>query len=85
MESQVSTSLIDLDIGQRINAAAQILGYQKLPVSIEQFYEDEYYLGRVCKDFYPFWKEHLKIIYPTQIHTTYPIIVYKGANSIALL
>lgn len=62
----------------QIKAAANILGYKKLPPTIEQFLTDPYYMGEICKNLYPFWVDKLKQIYPTCIHTAHPIVVVKG-------
>lgn len=59
--------------------AANLLGYRELPVDIDTFMDDPYYMGNVSKNLYPFWRNILRKIFPTPIHTRYPIIVYTGA------
>lgn len=76
MENAVALPRGQLDV--QLKVAANILGYRQMPVSIEQFFTDPFYLGDVCKYLYPFWKDKLKQIYPTPIHTEYPILVFKG-------
>lgn len=41
------------------------LDFKKKPVTIEEFIEDEYYLGRVGKDLHPLWKRDLSIVFGT--------------------
>lgn len=76
MEHAVALPRDQLDV--QLKVAANILGYRQMPVTIEQFISDPFYLGDVCKYLYPFWKDKLRQIYPTQIHTEYPILVFKG-------
>ena len=76
MEHAVALPRDQLDV--QLKVAANILGYRQMPVTIEQFISDPFYLGDVCKYLYPFWKDKLRQIYPTAIHTEYPILVFKG-------
>lgn len=62
----------------QLKVAARLLGYKTMPVTIQKFIEDPYYLGDICKSLYPFWKEYLAKIYPSPIHTNYPILVFVG-------
>lgn len=39
------------------------LDYHHPPVDINQFLEDDYYLGKVGRDVYPVWREHLSVIF----------------------
>lgn len=72
---------LNLSFNEQIAAAAKLLGYKQMPVTVEQFIEDDYYLGRTYgnKKLYPYWKEVLQDVFPTPIHTRYPIIVLTGA------
>jgi len=74
------SNLLSLKIDDQIKAAATILGYKKLPPTIEEFIEDDYYLGRTYSNqkLYPFWKEKLMEIFPSPIHTASYIVVLKG-------
>lgn len=56
-----------------LTALAQVLGYKRLPPDIDEFLDDPYYLGKSVQVF-PFWREKLREIYPTPIHTTTPFI-----------
>lgn len=69
----------DLPLDTQLKVAAKLLGYKKPPPDIMEFVEDEYYLGTVAKNLYPFWKEQLQDIFPTNIHTRYPILVITGS------
>lgn len=71
-ESAYSTQLL---------AAAKLLGYKRMPPTIEQFIEDDYYLGKTFGKgkLYPYWKQVLMDIFPTPIHTRYLIITLTGA------
>lgn len=65
---------------EKLLVAAKIRGYSHLPVRIEQFLFDDYYLGPIFKNsLYPFWLEKLKEIYPNEIMTRYPYISLGGA------
>lgn len=65
---------------QIIQLQAEILGYKKIPPTIEQFVMDDYYLGKMFGHggIYPYWMEVLKKIYPTPIHTAHPFVVFTG-------
>lgn len=56
-----------------LTALAKVLGYKKMPPDIIEFIENPFYLGKSIEVF-PFWKEKLKEIYPTPIHTATPFI-----------
>lgn len=69
----------DLDQNNQIALIAELMGYKSMPPSIDQFISDPFYLGDVCYNLYDYWKDILRKIYPTPIHTRYPILVFKGA------
>lgn len=80
-----AVTVADLSYEQKLQAAAKILGYRSMPPSIEKFIDDPYYLGNSGiggKAMYPFWKDELKKIFPTPIHTAFPFIVLTGAIGI---
>jgi len=72
---------IKLTKDQYLKATAKLLGYTKMPVSIDQFIEDPYYLGKTYgnKALYPYWKDQLLELYPSPIHTSNPFIVLTGS------
>lgn len=63
----------------QIRLVAKLLGYRSLPVDIDTFMDDPYYCGNFSGNFYPFWREELRRIFPTCIHTRYPFLVFTGA------
>jgi len=65
----------------KLKAASEILGYESLPPTIEEFLTDEYYLGntKLVQSLYPHWRELLIDLFPTPIHTKYPFIILTGA------
>jgi len=71
--------LQEIDMDTQLKAAGKILGYKKLPPTIDEFIENDYYLGNVARNLYPFWREQLRDIFPTPIHTRYPILVITGS------
>lgn len=77
-ENTVWNSLSEHD---QLVAASKIIGYRQLPPTIEEFIESKYYLGNSVGDgaMYPFWKEKLKELFPSPIHTSNTVIVAKGA------
>lgn len=78
-------SAADLSLRNQIIAASKVLGYRSMPPSIDKFIDDPYYLGNTSiggKAMYPFWKEELRKIFPSPIHTAHPFIVLTGAIGI---
>lgn len=73
-------SLDSLNITEAIELQAKVLGYAKLPPTIREFCNNDYYLGQQFGDggIYPYWMEVLERIYPTPIHTAYPFVIYTG-------
>lgn len=65
---------------QILQLQAEILGYKKMPPTIEEFVLGDYYLGKMFGNggLYPYWLEVLKEIYPTPIHTRYPFVIFTG-------
>lgn len=59
---------------------AQMLGYEKIPPSIEEFIESPYYLGNTYGDgkLYSYWKPILKDIFPDPVTTKYNTLVLTG-------
>jgi peptidoglycan biosynthesis protein MviN/MurJ (putative lipid II flippase) len=59
---------------------SKILGYERVPVDIETFIMDDYYLGQSMRDsLYPFWLDELKKIFVSPVLTKYPYISLGGA------
>ena len=56
--------------------------YREKPVSIEQFYMDDYYLGASFNNVYPYWQDILHKIYPSPFYSPYyEIILSAGAGT----
>lgn len=71
-----------LPMDTQLKIAAKLLGYRKMPPTITQFVKDDYYLGSVTRNLYPFWIDKLEEIFPTPIHTSTPILVLGGGLGI---
>ena len=62
--------------------------YNEVPVDIETFLTNDYYLGQAWKDatgklkLYDFWMERLKELFPTNIDTAYNTLLESGARGI---
>jgi predicted ATPase len=74
-------SLNNLSPQQKLELEARLIGYEKLPPTIEQFVNDPYYMGSIYGNgkLYRYWLPVLKKIYPTPIHTAYNVVVLTGA------
>ena len=68
----------DLPRDLQLKMAASLIGYKTMPVDIETFITDDYYLGKLTKNLYPFWFEWLKKLYPDPIFNPFPFIVFTG-------
>lgn len=50
--------------------------YEEKPVDIHTYIHDKYFLGSIFgEEFYPFWEDQLKTIYPTPFHSPYYEII----------
>jgi len=77
----VSDLLKDLTKSEKLLLLKKVIGFEEEPVSITQFYSDDYYLGKITdngKGVYNVWKEALDIIYPDNI-TTKTFVCLNGA------
>lgn len=62
----------------------KVNGYNRLPPTIETLYSDSYYLGGPeffdgGSNIYEYWKDKLKMIYPSAVTTSKTMIVLKSA------
>ena len=58
-------------------------GYTEVPPTINEFIEDDYYLGKYLKNFlYPGWKDVLNKIYPNSLYSPYNEVAATGAIGI---
>lgn len=70
----------DLSMDDLILTGASMLGYKSMPPTIDEFLSNPYFTHPdINKNLYPFWKEKLRMIYPTAIHTRYPVVVVRGS------
>ena len=53
--------------------------YKEKPVSIRQFYEDDYYLGASFNNVYRYWQEILDDIYPAPYYSPYYEVILSAA------
>jgi hypothetical protein len=72
--------LKSLSYKDKVEMEAHLLGYQKLPPTIEEFIESPYYLGNIYGGgkLYKYWMPILKEIFPDNISTNYDTIVLTG-------
>lgn len=72
LESLSETDIIELEAAR--------MGYRKLPPTIREFLNDEYYLGKIYGNgaLYPYWIPILEDIYPSPIHVRYTNIILTG-------
>lgn len=69
----------DMPEDMQLKVAAKLLGYKTMPVDIDTFMDDDYYMGKVSKNLYPFWREELRKIFPNPIFQPWSIFVFTGA------
>lgn len=75
-----------LDKNTRVNLLRKFIGFNELPVSIDQFIHDDYYLGKECgidyetgrEQTYKIWQDALQKIFPDPI-TTNTFVALNGA------
>lgn len=78
-EFQLATDIKKSEDQMDLMKLAILLGYKTMPVDIDTFLDDKYYMGNVSKNLYPFWRVELRKIFPTPLHTSTPIIVFTGS------
>ena len=81
MENNLNLNLLDgLTPEKLLEIEAQMLGYEKLPPTIEEFIESPYYLGGTYGSgkLYKYWKPILQDIFPDPITTNYSVLVLTG-------
>jgi hypothetical protein len=69
---------------ERKLVAMKMIGYSRRPPSIEEFYTDDFYLGNEYffnggASIFPYWKNKLNEIYPSEILTAKPYQILSGA------
>lgn len=81
MDSSINVNLIqNLSKEDKVKLEAHLLGYQKLPPTIEEFVTSPYYLGNTYGQgkLYSYWIPILKDIFPDEVSTNYDTIVLTG-------
>lgn len=66
---------------EKLIIGAYALGMDHVSVSIDQFLEDEFYLGLITNKgnaVFNFWRDKLREIFPTPIMTRYPYLSFGG-------
>jgi hypothetical protein len=66
---------------EKLLVGHRMLGMDHRCVEIEQFLDDDFYLGLITnkgKAVFPFWKDKLKQIFPNPIITAYPYLSFGG-------
>jgi len=62
--------------------------YKEIPVTIDEFIDNDNYLGYAWKDaegkskLYPYWRKRLKELFPDNIHTNVNNAIFSGARGI---
>lgn len=77
----MASDLSHVSIQDLYKAAAIAEGYESVPVSIDTFINDPYYLGQIYGDggVYPYWMDALHKIFPNPIYSPYIEIAATGA------
>jgi hypothetical protein len=83
MEVKELMKLIDegkLSVQDNLYITSKLIGYTAMPPTIEEFVNDDYYLGKVFGKFlFKHWKNFLKKLFPDPIHQPYPYVCLTGA------
>jgi len=74
-------NITDLNKSDKLALLAELIGFEVMPVDIDTFIEDDYYLGKLTdngKGVYQIWREALRTIYPDPINT-HTFVAFNGA------
>lgn len=86
METSIDYSKLSTRELYELTAKAE--GYESVPVDIDTFLNDPYYLGQTYdngKAVYSYWREALHKIYPNPLYSPYEEICLSGDTSVDLL
>ena len=76
-------TLSGMSIEDLYKAAAIAEGYESVPVDIERFINDPFYMGTIYSGgVYPYWVDRLKKIYPNPLYSPYQEVCITGAIGI---
>ena len=79
-KDEIIETLQHLSPDEEIAVLANIIGFESVPVDIETFVKDPYYLGNIYGEtIFPIWLERLKEVYPDPIRTTGTFLSVGGA------
>lgn len=81
----LSLDLDNLSKQELLLLEAKLVGFSSLPPTIDEFIEDDYYIGQSTdngKSIYPKWREFLRELYPDEIHTSHTVVALGGAIGI---
>lgn len=73
---------------EKLLIGAKSLGFSRLPCTIDQFLEDDYFLAPLTDHgnaVFPFWREKMREIFPNQLFTRYPFLSLGGRLLTAVL
>lgn len=79
--SNANEILEKLTPDQKLKILAKLYGFSRVPVDINTFIDDDYFMGKFWGKgaIYPYWRDKLTEIYPNPILSPYRIISPKGA------
>ncbi len=83
-----TTDYSKLSTRELYELTAKAEGYESVPVDIDTFLNDPYYLGQTYDEgraVYPYWREALHKIYPNPLYSPYEEICLSGDTSVDLL
>lgn len=83
-----TTDYSKLSTRELYELTAKAEGYESVPVDIDTFLNDPYYLGQTYdngKGVYEYWREALHRIYPNPLYSPYEEICLSGDTSVDLL
>lgn len=79
-QDEILSELSKLSPNEEVEVLSQLIGYDQIPPTIEEFLYDPYYLGDIYgKSLFPIWEERLKLLYPDPIRTSGTFVSVGGA------
>lgn len=81
MDTNILSQLDSMTSDEKLLLEARLIGMRELPPSIDQFLEDDYFIGESTaqgKAIYPKWREFLRELFPDPLHTTNTVVSLSG-------
>jgi len=79
-KDEILDEMAKLSPSEELEVLRNLIGYDSMPPTIEEFIHDPYYLGDIYGDsIFPIWEERLKLLYPDPIRTSYTFVSLGGA------